>query len=91
MYGRRSKSIKPKTQNQSEENIIKSMRNFFKLKKEKKIIKDRTIRDINTIFEQEEDYYEPVTVGNFWKKIYMEYQTNGDRNKNLSVEEYLKN
>ena len=57
------------------------MRNFFKLKKEKKIIKDRTIRDIKTIFEQEEDYYEPVRVGNFWKKIYMEYQTNGDRNK----------
>ena len=91
MYGRRSKSIKPKTQKQSEENLIKSMRNFFKLKIEKKIIKDRTIRDIKTIFEQEEDYYEPVRVGNFWKKIYNEYQINGDRNKNLSVEEYLKN
>ena len=53
-------------QKQSEENIIKSIRNLFKLKKENEAIKDRIIRDIRAHFEQEEkDYYKPVREGNF--------------------------
>ena len=44
----------------SKENIIKSIRNLFKLKKENETIKDRIIRDITTLFQQEEkDYYKP--------------------------------
>ena len=43
---------------QSEEEIIKSIKNRFKLKKkENKAIKDRIIRDIRTLFEQEKKYY----------------------------------
>ena len=34
---------------QSEENIIKSIRNIFKLKKENESIKNRIIRDIRTL------------------------------------------
>ena len=37
---------------QSEENIIKSIRNIFKLKKENEAIKDRIIRDIRTLFKK---------------------------------------
>ena len=33
-----------------------------------------------------EVYYKPVRVGNFWSNNYIEYD---DRNKTLSVEEYL--
>ena len=33
---------------QSEENIVKSIRNLFKLKKENEEIKDRVIKDIRT-------------------------------------------
>ena len=40
MYGWGKKPGKPKTQNQSEENIIKRIRNNFKLKKENKALKD---------------------------------------------------
>ena len=70
---------------QSEENIVKSIRNLFKLKKEKEEIKERIIRDIRKIFYQEEkDYYKPI-VGNFWNNNYTEYESSGDRNKNLSV------
>ena len=36
-----------------------------------------------------EDYYKPVTVGNFWRNKYVEYENNDDRNKTLSIEEYL--
>ena len=36
-----------------------------------------------------EDYYKPVRIGNFWSRNYIEYESNGDRNKTLSIEEYL--
>ena len=70
---------------QSEENIIKSMGNLFKLKKENEAIKEKIIRDIRTLFKQKDDYHEPIRVGNFWNNNYIEYESNGDRNKNLSV------
>ena len=34
-------------------------------------------------------FYKPVGVSNFWTNNYIEYESNGDRNKILSVEEYL--
>ena len=49
-------------------------------------------RDIKNLFEhekEEENYYKPVRVNNFWNNSYVEYESNGDRNKTLSVEEYL--
>ena len=39
-------------------------------------LKDKTdtslIRGIRTLFEQEEDYYEPKRVSNFWNNNYIE-------------------
>ena len=62
---------------------------FLKSKKENEAIKDRILRDINTLFEKEDDYYKPVRMGNFWNNSYIEYESNGDRNKIWSVEENL--
>ena len=46
--------------------------------------------DIRTLFEQqEEDYYKPKRVNNFWNDNYIEYESNGDKNRNLSPDEYL--
>ena len=75
-----------------EENTIIDIRNIFRLEKETKSIKDRILRDIKNIFELEEEktYYKPVRVSNFWSNNYIWYENNGDRNKTLSVEEYLK-
>ena len=78
---------------QSEENIIKSIRNLFKLKAEKERIKDRMIRDIMTLF-KEYDYYQPTRAvnlwnNNFWNSSYIEYENSGNRNKILSLKEYL--
>ena len=49
------------------------------------------MRDITNLFEHEEEegYYKLVGVGNFWNNNYIEYESNGDRNKTLSIEEYL--
>ena len=59
-------------------------------KKETKAIKDSILRDIKNLFEhKEEDYYKLVIVNNFHSSIYIEYKSNCDRNKILSVEEYL--
>ena len=45
--------------------------------------------DIRKLFEQEqEDYFKPTRVGNFWNINYIEYDGRGDINKNLVVKEY---
>ena len=74
-----------------EENIIKDIRNLFRLKKETKAIKDRILWDIKNLFKhekEEENYYQPVRVSNFCGNNYIQYKSNGDKNKILSVEEY---
>ena len=37
----------------------------------------------------EKDYYEPKRISNFWNNNYIEYRSNGDKNRNLSLDEYL--
>ena len=69
-----------------EENIIKNIRNLFTLGKETKGIKDEIFRDIKNLFDE---YYKPVRVNNFWSNNYIEYKSNNNRYKILSVEEYL--
>ena len=56
-----------------------------------RLIKDRAIRDIRTLFEQEKDkyYYKPKRASNFWNNNYIRYKSNGDKNRNLSLDEYL--
>ena len=41
------------------------------------------------IKEQEEDYYEPKRVSNVWNNNWIEYESNGDKNRNLLLGEYL--
>ena len=59
--------------------------------KKKKVIKNITLRDVRNLFEnkEEENDYKPVRVSTFWRNNYNEYGRNGNRNKTLSVEEYL--
>ena len=72
-------------------NIIKDIRNLFRQGKETNAIKDRILKYIKNLFEheEEENYYEPVRVSNFWSNNYIKYNSNGDRNKTQSVWEYL--
>ena len=59
--------------------------------KKKKVIKNIILRDVRNLFEnkEEENDYKPVRVSTFWSNNYNEYGRNGNRNKTLSVEEYL--
>ena len=65
-----------KPRKQSEDKIIKA-------------IKGRIVGDIRSLFEQEEDYYKPVRVGNFYSTNYIKYESNSDRNKSLSIMEFF--
>ena len=47
------------------------------------------MRGIKSLLEKEEDYYKPVTVGNLYRKEYIKYESNVDRNKTLSIKEYF--
>ena len=38
---------------------------------------------------KKKNYHKPVTVNSFWRNNYIAYESNGDKNKALSVEEYL--
>ena len=62
-----------------------------RLDKETKAIKDGILWYIKNLFEhgEEENYHKPVRLRDFWSNNYIKYESNSDRNKTLSVEEYL--
>ena len=64
----------------------------MRIKKEIKRIKDIALRSIKNLFDnkkEEENYYKPVRLNNFWNKNYSEYKSNSDKNRIISVEENL--
>ena len=73
---------------------IENIRSLFRLEKETKVTKDRLLRDVKKEEEhqhekEEENCYKSTRVNNFWSKNYIEYGSNGDRNKAPSIKEYL--
>ena len=56
--------------------------------KNERLMKDKTIRDTKTLFEQEEDYYKPKRVRSFFNINYIEYESNGDKNNSFLLDEY---
>ena len=62
-----------------------NLRNFFRLEKETKGIKNKVLRDIKNIFDE---YYKPVRVNHFWSN-YIDYKSNSYRYRILSVDKYL--
>ena len=75
-----------------EEKITEDIRNIFRLKKEIKEFKDIVLRNFRNLFEYKKDeknYYKPVRGNNFRSNNYIEYKSKGDKNKIISVEEYL--
>ena len=62
-----------------EENMIKDIRNYLK----------RAIKNLSEYKKEEGNHYKPVIVSNVWSNNYIEYESSGDRNKTLSVKEYV--
>ena len=57
------------------------------LEKENEAIKDKIVRDISNLFEQGKDQL--LRVDNLWDKNYIQYESNGNGNKTLSIEKHL--
>ena len=94
--GKKSKIIRFKLKDK----IISDIWMLFETEEEKedrkknqdeRIIKDRVIRCIRKLFQQqqEEHYYKPERVSNFWNNSYIEFESNGDRNRNVSLDELI--
>ena len=50
------------------------------------------MQKIRTLFESDnEDYNEPIRTDTAFSSNYIEYKSNGDKEKRLSIEEYLNN
>ena len=76
--------MKQKKKNKKERN------NRKRKKQNERTIKYKRIRYIRTLCEQQQqDYYKPKGLSTFWNNYYIEYESNGDKNRNLSLEEYL--
>ena len=83
--------ITNQTKQNASKDIIKDIMNLFRLKKKKDSdIKDNVIIDIRTWFESdEENYYEPVRIGNSFSSNFGKYESNTDKGKTLSIEENI--
>ena len=69
-----------------EERIIRNIRNLFRLENIRKGVEDKILGEIKNLFEE---YHKPVRVNNFWNNNYIEYKSNSDKNRALSVEKCL--
>ena len=73
--------------------VKKIVKNLFKPKKyhDYDDIEYRGIRDIKNLFylSIDEDYYKPIKTNDAFNSNYIEYESKGDKNKTLSIKEYL--
>ena len=81
----------------SKKRILKSIINEMKeilqdpiINRDEKIEKIKKTFDLkNNVFKSEEDNYKPVKIGNVFRSNYIEYKSNGDKDKTLSIKDYL--
>ena len=56
--------------------------------KNKKGINDKVLRDMRTLHESDkEDDYKPIRIGNAFSSNYIEYESNGDKDKILFIDD----
>ena len=75
-----------------DQNLTELRENIFKHNKyyDYDDLEYKGIRDIRNLFDEfDEDYYRPIKNTSAFNDNYMEYENNGDKNKNLSIKEYL--
>ena len=70
---------------------FKYTRNSFRIKKETKAIEIEYLEILRIFLSMKKNkiLINKVRASNFWTNSYIEYESNADRNKTLSVEEHL--
>ena len=89
-YVRRIKNYENKSKNELLDAFKKSepFKGIKEIKKENRY-ENKIIKDLRVLYELEEDYYEPQKIQSAFDDNYIEYESNGDKDKRLSIEEYL--
>ena len=64
-----------------------SSEKFFLTQKKMKTERQKELK--NNLFKHEEDYYEPIRSVNAFGSNYIEYKSNGSKDKTLFIEDYL--
>ena len=86
------KLYKPKTK-ETEKNLFELEKKLSKLRKyyDYDDIEYKGIRDVGNLFDLsiDEDYYKPLIINNAFNSNYIEYESEGDKDKPLSVKENL--
>ena len=74
-----------------DQNLTELKESLFKLNKYYDDLEYKGIRDTKNLFEEvDEDYYKPIkTINSAFNNNYIEYESKGDKNKNLSTKESL--
>ena len=76
-----------------EKSLFKLEKSLSKLKKyyDYDDIEYKGIRDVNNLFNLsiDEDYHKPIKTNDGFNSNYIEYESIGDKNKTLSIKEYL--
>ena len=76
-----------------ERNLPELEENLFKTKKyyDYDHIEYRGIRNVRDLFDLsiDEDYYKPIIARSAFNSSYIQYESKGDKGKNLSIKEYL--
>ena len=78
-----------------EKRVLKNIEKYFKKLKEDlnkiKIYQYIITRDVGYLFNEitKEDYYKPIEIKSAFDSNYIEYESRGDNNENLLLEEYL--
>ena len=91
----KTKKISESKIKKMEKNLLELEQNLSKLKKyyDYDDAEYKGIRDIGNLFNQsiDEDYYKPIKTTNGFdnKNNYIEYESNGDKDKNLSPKKIL--
>ena len=98
IFKSKGKEIKKSLMKPSKKKILKS-----KIKEIKEILydpildRDEKIEEIlkipydskNNYFKPKEDNYKPLRIGNVFSSNYIEYKSNGDKDKTLTIKDYL--
>ena len=92
IYKSKRKEIKKNLMKPSKKKILKS-----KIKEIKEILydpildRDEKIEEVkkNNLFKLKEDHYKPIRIGNAFSSNYSEYKNNGDKDKTLSIKNFL--
>ena len=78
-----------------EKRVLKNIKKYFKKLKENlnkiRLHQNKITRDIGHLFNEitEENYYEPIEIKSAFDDNYIEYESRGDNDDNLSLDEYL--